>query len=370
MFQLRGNRKPLTEPTLRLEWELNKSDVDKLTEKQLFAPHVLIIVTKVTHYDRGIKEESFDEYEETDRKLIPLGNGATYVEFNQPGKYRIFGIVVGDSEGKRKDLFKQHLENKRSRVGSYDGKLSESTRSSFPLSRYLDVMVGKEFFANEPSAFERWWVNLWFESEPKNSCQFGKRRFLAYSIQPLVYLLWFIIVRLGIRTVATIVLALGGYRRINWKAAFDPFHYSVDDIWDDVKGGDSVFNETKSGSNDRWWAAFVMPPMLLLYAVLYSQWDFVGPAFHYVVTNWYVHAALEVIVGAIVLAFIAVHIEKAIKKFVADLRKEERASLEQQLAELALQGKKNAPLAPKPLRLRYEELKAKRCRPYLLKNSG
>lgn len=172
-----------------------------------------------------------------------------YIEFRSPGKHRIFGCLVWSDYPKEQDA--------KATIGYYFGHKSclVSSEGDFhkPFSTHshwdldygsVDVVVPDGYFAKEPAAWEKWWVNLWYESKPVNQCHFRRRRLLAYSLQPPV-VLGYVLCRTFLSLAHVLVLLLCGIRKIQYKAIGHPFIYNR---WDATpKKLSSIFLENSSG---------------------------------------------------------------------------------------------------------------------------
>jgi len=185
---------------------------------------------------------------EVDRLLVPLNQMMEYVEFARPGKNTVVAEVIW-SPNKKKSEVRKRIFLRSPDTGSYAWDFSylyfssfDAKKSSFRPGAFdchcldkahstVEVDVAGEFFAKEPWAIEKWWVNLWFETKPRNQCQFRRRRFLAYSIQPICVLVWLVVI-VPVRFFCAWWWLLMRYRRgVNFGAIIHPFRNDTDDVW-------------------------------------------------------------------------------------------------------------------------------------------
>jgi hypothetical protein len=252
--------------TVKVGWCLNKTDRKELSTKGVLNAHVLFVI--VSHY--GKKELEVQEY---DRKLVPIGELLTYISLAKSGKNTILAKVVW-VEG-NEDLQDAYLSTRFGRFETnvlmhsvLEFRNLPTSLGSFAIS---EVEVSKEFFAKEPSAFEKWWVNLWYESEPVDQCHFRKRRILAYTLQPVAVILYVLLISVYRSITAFTYAFLRAYRRINFKPIWHPFMYDNNDIYLEA------VNSTRRSSNWFWytkdekdrpfmdpWFAFLHPISVLL----------------------------------------------------------------------------------------------------------
>ena len=161
-------------PTVPLRWCITPDEVQHLKQEKMLNPHLLLVAI---HGDW-----------EVDRQLVPLSQMLTYVTFSRSGKNRLAACIVSNSESV-KELKKRYLG--KDEYGHYNCNVFEDGRLQVGYAQTgVTVQVAKEFFAKEPAAWERFWVNLWFETRQRDQCQFRRRRMLAYSIQPPLVLLY------------------------------------------------------------------------------------------------------------------------------------------------------------------------------------
>lgn len=387
--------------SIPIRWCLNQKELEELKMRKVKNPHLLL----VTVHDK----------QEVDRYLIPLDQMLAYIQFHKPGENRILATVVWceDSEINQPTSKLRHWFLQRSSSGGYEQNILKDDGENFLLNLgyfrlkqqvELIVVVPAELFAKEPPAWEKWWVNLWHETKkPRDQCQYRRRRMLAYSIQPLVVLLFMIVISI-FRALAAAVLLFLGKRGVDLKPIIHPFQYQSEDVWGDTE--DSVFLRNAKGKRQHWLISFFSPLVFLIFLAILVGIRFIFPSLVSNLTlRWwhYPLGTLAVMVGIVVVAyalfaflfivdFLSRLILKPVEKPWSEQRKvrrertrkkeeekeleeaEKRRRKEEQLrAELeqllACDGEFVPRLSALPkekqtIYLRFQDLKAKVCKPY------
>ena len=154
-----------------------------------------------------------------------------YVTFLRPGKSRIF-VIIPDQ------YYSHFIRDWESRSGgNWEYEVVSYTESTPEVINdvywkhtnvgYIDVELPEDVFASEPPAWEKNWVNFFFSSPAKDQCDFRKRRLLAYSVQPVLILLMFIV-----RWVTFLGLLSCGARGLNARPLVHP-NECIDGIWEE-----------------------------------------------------------------------------------------------------------------------------------------
>lgn len=148
-----------------------------------------------------------------------------YVRFLRPGKNRIFAIIAY----RKSKSFSENWEIKNNGRWDYN-VIRESPEGPIVLDDwlehvYLDVDLPEEVFANEPTKWEKKWVNFFFSTKAVDQCDFRKRRLLAYTIQPLLVMLMFVF-----RWIAFLGFLSVGARRLNARPLIR-LNECTEDIW-------------------------------------------------------------------------------------------------------------------------------------------
>ncbi|OGN06950.1 MAG: hypothetical protein A3B86_03305 [Candidatus Yanofskybacteria bacterium RIFCSPHIGHO2_02_FULL_38_22b] len=281
-------------PVAAVRWCVDRVDLDYLKEKGITDPFLALIITKP-------REEKDSDgtvvYEVVDHKVVPLDQAMEYLEFRSSGELRIFGQLVWCEYHKKRKLNQNKLGEHIGKTSSYSfdyviESMEFNNLTSGQLeSGYADVTVPEGHFAKEPSAWEKWWVNFWYESKPKNQCQFRKRRMLAYTIQPLV-VTTYALIRSLLLLGQILIFMLVGARKIKYGAMFHPFSYELGE-WEIVPDKrTSVFTKDVSGKERNPLFLMSIPLVqIILFVVSLLVWKFILSEF---VSLWVCFVALNV----------------------------------------------------------------------------
>lgn len=357
----------LHSPVAAVRWCIDKNTINKLKGLEVSNPYILFVIAR----------ENNNKFKEVDQKVVPLDQAMVYLGFSSPGRHRIFGCLVWGCKTKQELVyyFRNYSQHNRLLVDS-EGNFHEPCNHSIPGLGYgsVDVVVPNGYFAKEPAAWERWWVNLWYESKPVNQCHFRRRRLLAYSIQPPVVLLYVLFKGFFILD-QILLLSLCGIRKIKYGAFLHPFTYALD--WDCVPDKtSSVFLKDSSG-NERHPIFLLLMPIFQI--VLLGSVALVKLMLHRRELNmgsvllWFL-----AINAVLILAFFAVNrLGRLAKLFPAETEEQRLArrklELEKLYAEYQDMVCSGVPLQPSisalpPQRrtfyLKFQEFKSKICLPF------
>lgn len=364
-----------------VRWCLGRDEINKLAETGEKALILLLVVS-----DNG------QDRSET-RSLIPVEQMMEYVNFYTPGKHKIFSTVVW-KKYKNSDLNKFFLSKgddryyRNSLYDYYDKKLFENDSNVFcSLGVHkFEVNVPKEVFAKEPPAWEKSWVNWFYEGKPKDQCYYRRRRLFAYSVQPSLVLVCFFALEIATFSI-TLALLLFGMKGIGFRKIIHPFLESFSSIWDETKG--SIFGE--------WIVPRLLPSIFLGSSLI--CWAtckiFSFQIFGFQTTDW-IKAIITggIVVGAVATASVFTSLcclgvskivdkirdtleskdRMAQKKLRAEVAEKERGKklrerIEAEYALLACNGNFSVDMQALPpekrtIHLRYKELKSRRCKSF------
>ncbi|MCK5059886.1 MAG: hypothetical protein KAR00_01930 [Candidatus Pacebacteria bacterium] len=235
-------------PVLPVSWCISEDLKERFRKEETILAYLLIVAIKTPPdficYGWEIKE--------VERVLVPLSQGLAYIRFSQPGEYLLYASVIVpydyhnggrhlkthflSSDGRRnekygKSVFKTKISKDDILQGSFlldiPGKIVDYTIEK--------VMVAEKFFAPEPPQWEKNWVlcfprNLGIPI--RNQCHYRAWRIIAYSIQPILFLIWYTTIGLFV----AMYLSLGFWRKVNIRRALlsgNPGEYfSYDDFLD------------------------------------------------------------------------------------------------------------------------------------------
>jgi len=300
-------RNGLQDAAIAVRWCICPSVFEVIKSKQAPNPHILLVVTN------GDKEQ---------RKIVPLEQEMEYFYFEEPGKHRIQATVLCTKDV---TTLKRRLLTKDCNfydLDILDGKgdlenVAYKMRYRFTIevcvgSGEVNVDVAQEFFAKKPAEWLWNWVNLWYETRPRDQCQFRRRCMLAFSLQPFVVLLWIICI-CPIRFAIASFLKFGlGMRGIKFKPIYRPLLMETNDVWHDNEG--SVFIKNSIGKQRPWFLLLLMPVFVIPLAAGFSglkYWLFADLDFW-----WVPIAVITVIAGLVPLGYIFIFFAWLFEKII------------------------------------------------------
>lgn len=287
-----GNNLVVEDSVIALRWCINKDVMDYIKKSDIKHPHVLIVVVNIGK----------DSNQEMIRKLVPMTEMMTFIQFARAGINRVFAAIVYPSSSnpgyeeiksmKKKVLNKSgssydfgvldyNDERWNFTYGSNISAIYSDSTDEEALVASIDFDVPAQLFAPEPAEWEKWWVNLMHEDKPIDQCHFRKRRLFAYTIQPillliinLVFLTFKYLTILFLVTVAVI----RGIFDFDWNEVknniIHPWSYNVRDIWDEVRKSETIYTHKKDKKYHRCYdyrggvLPWFRPTMLLAYVVI------------------------------------------------------------------------------------------------------
>lgn len=232
-------------PNLPTRWCLSKTDWEHLKEASAKRVYIgfLILEQDVIH----------KHYFNYNFIVLPIENNMTFLTFNRPGKYLITTIIMYctnpasispyylESVLSVWNFLPRDIPNSNILDTNYiNGKLHHNVGDDFhvlsndkePIYSQFEVEIDNNFFAQKP--FDAPWVDLLYEQSSKNQCQLRRRRLWAYTGQ-LPFIIAFFTICLIARTIFTICFFITGFtRKLNIKNMLDiscgPFHFEHDTI--------------------------------------------------------------------------------------------------------------------------------------------
>ena len=365
MLELHISDTNITHSSATISWCVSKDILQECIDKEIKDPQLVICTSPKEGYH--IKKEY--------RKVVPLKDLMAYVEFHCAGQNNIWGYVCLDSAKftKTKYLAKDDGEYKSwflSEDGSnYVDYLVEDPERKPKTSAPITVDVPKEYFAKEPSQWDKAWTNWLFRSRPIDQCNYRRRRMFAYSIQLIIMLLFYIF-NLGALLFASII----GARNISLKFLLHPLTYSLEDacyVWrggtyfirKNVKdcGDDATFMQ------DLWWLvrkAWTLPFMPAIAVPLFLLFRS-GHLLRFSIVFF------GVILAAIIITALASGIMKDFYEFVMDKLLAPEQNLDEKDMDLLMCDGNVKPLKlsqlpanKRTIKLRFYDLKSKVCRPF------
>lgn len=361
MLKLFTNNPEAADPVIPIRWCVSPETIAKLKQRNAENPHILLVITQ------GDRET---------RKLVPLHQMMEYVEFSRPGRHRIFAAIVWWSS--IKELKKFYLEKgsysyKNGVLDYYKNGVLDYDREHFQLCIYnylveeaeLSVFIADGFFPKEPPAWEKRWVDLWFDTTAKDPCQHRRRRLFAYTIQPPVMLTW-----LALSVAARLLTALSctlllGMRKVDFAAIIHPFRNNFKNVYENAS---SIFLKDKNGKkrDDAYIILTPIVPLSIFFILFFTPLGILGRMLIALLTTGVATAGVYAISAAI-KSFESAEAKRsrAEKKRLALAQEYEEVFQPIACTEAPLSATLKAlPRNRRTLYLRYKAAKAYVCRPY------
>ncbi len=368
MFRLIVDNAQRADAYLPVSWCIGDKEREIIEKFGIIHPHVLLVVASVyddPYYSKTSEDEQVESFTEKSRYLVPLTAGTKYITFNRPGRYRLYASIVGDNFSSIKELRKKFLDRGKGGI-DWNGHLY--LPKPFLGRAELDINVGREFFAPEPSEWEQKYMSLWppFRNTPNDQCAWRKRRIFAYTLLPILLGIWW-----PLRGIIGLILYLLG-------ASFGIRGFAFTPVWNpnrdflDIFGesllSDSIFFRNENGTVQGW--RLIFHPWIGVLSLILTRVIFGKP-----VTLWMFVKHLVAIYGIafLVLPILAFLVYKMIQQVVATYRKSvevyEMAVLKSENENLSLvQCETVTAYGGHPpretLTLKFNGIKAKVCRPF------
>lgn len=260
MLQLQIADPNVSTGSIGVSWCLDHEVLKELADQGLHDPQIVIVVAPTEKYHTS--KES--------RRVVPLKDLMTYIECRASGPSKIYALI---SFREPKDAREHYLSKDggvyQNNVLDYDGEsyssrlLGQEDRSDRESGNYkylsepIAITVPKAVFAKEPPKWEKPWVNLFFRSKVIDQCDYRRRRLFAYSIQLLI-----VGFNLFLRSLILLLGLLTGAR--SWSFRFlNPITYKLKETWEIWEGG-SIFIRHQPEDEDPDEKLKYVPPGYLL----------------------------------------------------------------------------------------------------------
>jgi hypothetical protein len=364
MFKIEVADTNVSGGSIPITWCLDHELISQLAEKEIYNPQLVIITSPVNNYHAG-KEQ---------RKVVPLKDLIAYIDFHHVGEVNIWAFI---SLGSNVNSVKTSYLSKMYGIYStslldFEGKdwclfadATENRRTEKPLV----VDVPKECFAKEPPAWEKAWVNAFFVRDADNQCDYRRRRFLAYTLQPII--MFFNIL---LRTLITLISLILGFRGFNLNYVLHPLTHNLDSSCGLFSGG-TVFIpklEDDSGELDgirnnvsyfirKTWKLPLMPPVALILFCIYLT--------HKIILLTVICISVSIFLSLLVgLVWFIECRSDVFKWFNTKFNKKVWYEDKEEIDLLICSNNKKTfstlPAKKKTIKLRFLDLKSKVCRPF------
>jgi hypothetical protein len=253
MFQLQIANTDITNGNAAVSWCVEPADLKQLSDAKVFDPQVVIIVAPVENYSKK------REY----RKVVPLKDLMTYLEFRSAGKNNIWAFISFAGKKVTHDEFlgktsRGYITDLLSSDGSGWSYIflvqADNTRRPELNSETLSVMVPANAFAKQPPAWEQAWVNHMFSDKPQDQCEYRRRRIFAYTLLPIGMFF-----NMVIRTFLLFLSSLWLSRGMSLQSLLHPLRYDLSEATAVLRGGSWAISHLPEDDH-----ALVLTPSYLL----------------------------------------------------------------------------------------------------------
>ncbi len=365
---IENQNRVVQDATVPVRWTISEELSEKLIEKQIKNPHLLLFVVA--------------DGKEMGRELIPLTQKTHYVQLHKPGKNTIFAKIVC---GKYRELWDEFLKRYRN---EYYTNIVDNDGAPCSLDSYnvyrdngyheieanLSVEVPEELFAQKSSEWLTNWVNSFFNETPIDQCHFRKRMIFAFTIQPI--LTPFIILYRGVIIAELLIL---GMRNINFRPLFHPFSCSNYEIKRNVQNNNSIFYARPKNKDSEiefsfwisfhpvfWIASFILATLVDVFGYLpnFTSIIFATAIFIAIVPVIIMAGILLVLAIKLTPSSIVERFEKVVERLRKNRLQTKLESRKNLFSSLTHNGNVLPPLRQRSIILHYEAFKALVCKPY------
>lgn len=335
---------------VRFSWCSNAETIKDLS---MANAHVLFCLTPISACD-----EDAARYDRNQKRVLhKFSDGAGYVEFPNSGEFKVSAFLIKNTIGRNTNRLAATLLEKNYYEGNYEFKYLKTDGNPRGLDNYSrypaaaatseTYVIPEGVFAKPPSPREQAWVNMFFRSQPKDQCEFRKRRMFAYTIQPLFGL------ARSLAFALSGVLALFIGQLAQWRGVIHPFQHELSQrLTIGTHIASKLFPKARSSESFGSLVLYaVFTPLVWLIPILFVTL-FLSASMMLLLILF------ACIAGAGGLSTGAYYAQPYIKDYY---RKRNKVKREVQRKALVCGSKTKM---KKPIRLQFYDLKAKVCRPF------
>jgi hypothetical protein len=189
--------------------------------------------------------------------LFCLHEGAGQIQFHRSGKFRIYAMVIWDT-GRADPNWRSQRRYVLSNSKCYAEFILDETGGSprYALQNVVEdaVDIGTSFFAKPPNPTFWWWANLWFDSEPANTCEYKNRLWFAPGLLVKVPTVGVYVLLRGIAMFGAFLGSiLVGFRPsyVHWRPMFHAFSSTWGQMFDFGESEANWATRAKGANKDR-----------------------------------------------------------------------------------------------------------------------
>lgn len=189
---LNGGKEEMNSATIPIEWWLSKEVIEKDPQYVLF-------------FEQNGTEKSYHDGSAHGRRYVcKITDAFKFLQLFSPGYHRVMVIAISGEDRKVEDMLWRYL---RKQIGdeyfvSLDWEAAKNNdlqgqgyEECLVASTVKEFEVPQELFAKKPETnLGRliWkWVNLCFENDPRDECNYLERKILAFMLQPFLVIFWY-----------------------------------------------------------------------------------------------------------------------------------------------------------------------------------
>ena len=235
---LNGGKEEMNSATIPIEWWFSKEVIDR-------EPKYILIFEQ----SKEEKERDFGKNDSYGRRYIcKVSDAIKFLQIFSPGYHRVMVVVLGGSSAEydaKHYLGHNDYDYYRTSINWENAKDNTlKNMRSIMGSTVEEFEVPEELFGKKPKTKLgklMWkWANLWFKKNPRDECEYRKRKIVAFTIQPPLTILWWLI-KYGIGGIlnalyvllASLVILFVGFRpKPILKEMWQAFIFQRDAEWD------------------------------------------------------------------------------------------------------------------------------------------
>jgi hypothetical protein len=174
--------------SVRVSWCVDKPVMREILDSGKCVEDLYVIVTAIP---KAAIDFEHAHYVRNQRRFIfRFGEGAGYIVFARSGEHDLRAVLVHDSVRSDSRVEERWRETDwdgwyAQRLVQCDGRAKIDAQGCI-VQNVQRVEIPDGVFAKEPSAAMNAWVNMGFRDRPDDQCSFRRRAIYAFTIQPLI----------------------------------------------------------------------------------------------------------------------------------------------------------------------------------------
>lgn len=229
MFEIQIPDADITTGSVQVSWCVSPDAAEVIAKSYGKNPYVILVMAPVG--------DAYNLYKEV-RVVAPLRDLIAYLPFKYSGKHKIYAFIEHTGALVNMKFLSKVGYRYEFSVLKYDGsELSHNEQ----FSTSLEVDIPNTAFAKEPSDLEKAWVNMLFQHDRvADQCHFRRRRIFAYTIQPIIML-----GNMLIRLMFAVMALLIGAKKFTIQPLLQPLEMGIVHSFQSLEGGSIFIRNTK-----------------------------------------------------------------------------------------------------------------------------